>query len=114
MTMQSNKCFGGPAVMKKRILCLSIIVVAVLLIMIGVRTIWTSAKQEPAPAPERICFEVYVVHSNDTLWSISEKNASRLKMNTRDYVNEIKKTNGMSSDRIIAGGKLILPYGIYE
>ena len=100
--------------MKKRILCLSLIVIAVIFALVGARTIFTSAGQEKAPEPSKVCFEIYVVRGNDTLWSISEKNASRMKMSTRDYVNELKKANGMKSDKILTGGKLILPYGIYE
>lgn len=101
--------------MKKRIIFLGILVLTVLLIMLGVRTIRSSAQQNSEERkPLKICYEIYVVSVSDTLWSISEKNASRLRMTTKSYVEEIKRANGMQNDRILTGGKLILPYGIYD
>lgn len=49
------------------------------------------------------------VIQGDTLWSIAEDYKSG-NYTTKALVEEIKRTNGLSGDKIIAGSYLIVPY----
>lgn len=49
------------------------------------------------------------VMKGDTLWSIAESYRTR-NYTTKALVEEIKRANGLSGDRIMAGSYLIVPY----
>lgn len=51
------------------------------------------------------------VAKGDTLWSIAKSNIdSRYYKSTYDYVNEVQKINSLTSDNIVAGSHIIIPY----
>ena len=95
--------------MKKRIWIIVIAALAGILIALGARNIATSAKQNET-AVRNSCYESYTVRENETLWSIAGKYAARNQMTTQEYVNELKRVNGLTSDKIIAGGNLVVVY----
>ncbi|MBO4412128.1 MAG: LysM peptidoglycan-binding domain-containing protein [Lachnospiraceae bacterium] len=94
--------------MKKRILVLSIIVVAVFVLILGVKSIWTSAKQIEGPA--QTCYESYLIRENDSLWSIAREYAPKMNMSITSYIEELKRVNGLTSDQIRSGGKIVVLY----
>lgn len=49
------------------------------------------------------------IMQGDTLWSIAENNKTG-NYTTKELVEEIKHTNGLNGDSIIAGKYLIVPY----
>ena len=101
--------------MKKKLIIVIVATIAVLILAFGARTIFTSAKQENEDTfTEKTCYEVYVIQPGDTLWTIASANASRMHVSTKAYLQELKEANGLRNDHIKAGGKLILPYAIYE
>lgn len=50
------------------------------------------------------------IHEGDTLWDIAEAYYTSECVSIRDYVKEIKRTNGLKSDCIHAGNYLLIPY----
>ncbi|MDE7478693.1 MAG: LysM peptidoglycan-binding domain-containing protein [Lachnospiraceae bacterium] len=51
------------------------------------------------------------ISKGDTLWSIANDNFdSAHYKNTREFVKEIKKMNALTSDDIVAGNHIIVPY----
>ena len=51
------------------------------------------------------------ISKGDTLWSIANDNFdSAHYKNTREFVREIKKMNALTSDDIVAGNHIIIPY----
>ena len=56
-------------------------------------------------------FKSVEVAKGDTLWSIAKDNIDyEYYKNTYDYVNEVKRMNSLTSDRIVAGSYIIVPY----
>lgn len=53
------------------------------------------------------------IEYGDTLTSIAQKYYTEDYKSVSAYIEEIKKTNNMYSDKIIAGDKLIVPYYIH-
>ena len=96
------------AIMKKKILFLSLAVILVFVLILGAHSIWTSAKQEHETG--KTCYENYVIRENESLWSIAKEYAPKLGMSTAAYVKELKRVNGMTQDKILAGGKIIVLY----
>lgn len=51
------------------------------------------------------------VSKGDTLWSIANDNIdSEHYKNTYEYINEVKKMNSLTSDKIVSGSYIIIPY----
>ncbi len=61
----------------------------------------TRAKQQPALKKMAIANANYIIQANDNLWDISQRSGST--------VSEIKKANGLRSNRLYAGQKLYIP-----
>lgn len=90
----------------KKIIVLTIATVFIFILVLGAKSIATSAMQNRDS--KDAFFESYEIREQDTLWSISSDYAKQLGMSTRDYVREIKRINGLTNDKIVSGGKLIL------
>ncbi|HHV12854.1 MAG TPA: LysM peptidoglycan-binding domain-containing protein [Clostridiales bacterium] len=50
------------------------------------------------------------IQKGDTLWAIASEHMSDEYDNVKDYIDEIKLSNGLVSDEIHTGNFLILPY----
>lgn len=50
------------------------------------------------------------IQKGDTLWSIASRHMSDEYSDLNDYIEEIKMSNGLSSDNIQAGNYIIVPY----
>ncbi len=50
------------------------------------------------------------IKKGDTLWSIASEYISDEYDSVKDYIKEIKKSNGMSSDEIHTGNYIVIPY----
>lgn len=46
----------------------------------------------------------------DTLWSIAEEHMDEHYGSTSEYIREVKRMNSLTSDKIICGSYLIVPY----
>lgn len=77
---------------------------------VGFGTILTRAEE---PAHENIYryYENIEIQSGDTLWEIAEDYMDTAYYTSlTEYMNEIMTVNGMVSDRLVSGQKLIIPY----
>lgn len=50
------------------------------------------------------------INKGDTLWSIAGRYITEEYKDMNDYIKEIKKTNGLTSDTIHEGGYIVVPY----
>jgi len=56
-------------------------------------------------------FKSIEVSSGDTLWSIANEHIDNAHYkNTKEYIAEVKKMNSLTSNQIIAGRHIIIPY----
>ena len=82
-----------------------------LLLLIGLiisKTTFASTTKENN-RKDLIVSSVYI-EPGDSLWSIAEKYYSDDYDSVRHYVNVIKRSNGLSDDRIYTGTHLIVPH----
>lgn len=55
-------------------------------------------------------FKSIYISQGDTLWSIAEANMDEHYSNTGEYIDEVKRMNSLTSDYIMCGSYLIVPY----
>lgn len=55
-------------------------------------------------------YTAVTVQCNDTLWSIAHEYRGEEYSSDQEYMREIKEINGMKSDAVYYGQKLVLPY----
>ena len=72
----------------------------------GISKNFVKAEAEAKP----VYVDSRVVMPGDTLWSIAESYNSDYYSTTEAYVEAIKECNGLFSDDIYAGTRLIIPY----
>lgn len=65
----------------------------------------TSAEERGA---RPTAYESVQIQPRDTLWSISQKYCQDYDMTTKEYVQELKILNGLSSDNIVAGNDIVI------
>jgi len=88
--------------------CLTIVIMFV--IGVGFGTILTRAEEKEHVQMHRYYANIEI-ESGDTLWEIAEEYMDdTYYANRTDYMNEIMTVNGMVSDQLISGQKLIIPY----
>ena len=88
--------------------CLTIVIMFI--IGVGFGTILTRA-EEPSHENAVRYYANIEIASGDTLWEIADEYMDTAYYASRtDYMNEIMTVNGMVSDQLISGQKLIVPY----
>lgn len=55
-------------------------------------------------------FKSIYISQGDTLWSIAEENMDEHYSDTREYIDEVKMMNSLTSNQIVCGSYLIVPY----
>lgn len=73
----------------------------------------TASEEESSPKEEQArCkyFTSVTVESGDTLYAIAEQYFTEEYKSIENYIREIKKVNGLATDRIIQGNYLTIPY----
>lgn len=99
------------AVLNKKILFVSITVVAVLLgIVLGNNVINASHSSAYSEIQKEICYTSVAIKEGDTLWSIAQEYMCSEYDDVNDYIKDIKQINNLHSDTIHAGGYLMVPY----
>lgn len=71
----------------------------------GVSTIHTDKKMS------YICV---TINHDDSLWSIAKQYKNRYDGSFNDFIKEIKRCNGLKSNTIYAGNKIVIPVVIYH
>ena len=101
---------------KRRTLSSSIVkiflIAFIVIILLGIiKNVKVSAK--PGKVGQLTCTSV-CIDGNDTLWSIAEEYYTEDYDSMEEYIEVIKKTNRLGSDKIYAGCYLIIPYYVYN
>lgn len=55
-------------------------------------------------------FKSIYISQGDTLWSIAKENMDEHYESTHEYINEVKHMNSLTSNQIVCGSYLIIPY----
>lgn len=77
-------------------------------ILSGMLTMPITASKEPSVG-EKYVTSVYI-EDGDSLWSIAERYFTEKNISMKEYINEIKECNHLSSNEIKKGQYLIVPY----
>lgn len=91
------------------LLVFSIIILSSILVFFASVSIQAS-DMEHQPQMSYKYFKSIYISQGDTLWSIAEENMDEHYTNTTDYINEVKRMNSLTSDHIVCGSYLIVPY----
>ncbi len=93
---------------KKQYLVLSGLCIAVVLV-ISLLQLSTNVNAEKLQSSTKHITSIQI-EKGDTLWSIASQYITDEYDNMNDYIKEIKKTNGLTSDTIHEGKYLVIPY----
>lgn len=88
------------------------ILLTISILFLGIYCIFStkSASAEVTPMQNtELSFKSVYITGNDTLWSIAKENYTKEQGSMEEYINEIKRCNSLSSDRINAGSSIIVP-----
>ncbi|MCM1183771.1 MAG: LysM peptidoglycan-binding domain-containing protein [Roseburia sp.] len=95
---------------RRNILFLTLTMVLIILVSVFVISFSSEASDRDRSVSHKYYTSIRI-EQGDTLWSIAnEYMDSEHYRNASEYVNEIKAMNSLTSDRIIAGNYLIVPY----
>ncbi len=89
-----------------------IIILAVILLVTLFIVPSSRAEAKSLPRGEYKIISVEI-ESGDSLWSIAAEHYSAEFSSMKDYIDEIKRMNRLSSDKITAGNYLLIPYYEY-
>jgi hypothetical protein len=82
-------------------------IVAVSILVIS----FSSQANDMEHQPSYKYFKSVQIEKGDTLWSIAKENIDYTHYrNTSEYVKEVRKMNSLTSDNIIEGNYIIVPY----
>ena len=90
-------------------LVLMVIAAAVCIILFSSKKI-TNADESGNTLNLTKYYKTITIEPGDTLWSIAKQYKSGDYKTTRDYVNELLSMNGLHSDSITSGQKLVVAY----
>lgn len=79
----------------------------ILLIIFSFSTIATAGHANAAQRQTQTTYESIYITGGDTLWKLAKQYGSTT--DTRQFVEQIKELNGLSSDHIQAGTYLLIP-----
>lgn len=101
------RCFWTKPLYSRLLFPLLLTAVVVLLLVVA----FTPARAEATDlhAPVRSVTSI-CIHEGETLWSIASEYYTAGEGSLNDYIETIKQTNHLSSDRIRSGGYLVIPY----
>lgn len=90
-----------------RILC---ILLTIFIVSFGAYHIANACPAEDSTAAAKeLSFKSIPITSKDTLWSIASENYTEEYGSIKNYIEEIKRCNSLTSDTINAGSSLIVP-----
>ena len=91
-----------------------LLLAAVIIITIGsvvFGSIFSSAKNSTeTPAKQYEYYKSVVIEHGDSLWSIAKEYSVDTDMTQKEYVNELKRLNALTSETIHAGQNLVVVY----
>lgn len=63
---------------------------------------------------KKLSYVCVTINKNDSLWSIAKQYKDRYDGSFSDFITEIKRCNGLKSNTIYAGNKIVIPVVIYH
>lgn len=96
-------------VVRRNILLLALSVIVMVMIAVMFFSFSTQASDQAHQTSYKY-FRSIEIKKGDSLWSIASCYADAHYENLADYVSEVKRMNGLSSENIQAGSYLIIPY----
>ena len=91
------------------LLILSTIILSSLLVFFASMSIQASDMEHQQQVSYKYFKSIYITQG-DTLWSIAEANMDEHYSSQKEYINEVKRMNSLTSDHIVCGSYLIIPY----
>ena len=73
-------------------------------------TIFSSANNPATDIPQYKYYKSIIIEQGDSLWSIAEEYCTDSYASTREYINEIKQLNALTSETIHEGQHLVVAY----
>ena len=73
-------------------------------------SIFSSAKDPATDIPLYKYYKSITIEQGDSLWSIAEEYCTDAYEDTRDYIDELKELNGLTSETIHEGQHLVVAY----
>lgn len=67
------------------------------------------AEEPEGPAMNR-CYKSITIEKGDSLWTIAREYSSGTELSVKEYVDELKRMNGLGEDMIHAGNNLTVMY----
>ena len=77
-------------------------------------TIFSTAKDPATDIPQYKYYKSITIEEGDSLWSLASTYYTKEYTSLSDYINEIKRMNGLSSDVLYAGNYLLVPHFVAE
>lgn len=95
---------------RQRILIFCVTVIVMFGVGVGFGTLLAKA-EETAAEPSYKYYANIQIEKGDTLWDLAGQYMDRGHYDSRqDYINEVMRINRMTTDRLTAGKKIIIPY----
>ena len=70
----------------------------------------TRSAEAKSTIHRELCFKSVPITANDTLWSIAQENYTDEYGSLKNYIKEIKRCNSLTSDKIVSGSALLVPF----
>lgn len=80
------------------------------IVLLAYLTLSARVANAGTPDPGSKYYASIAVEPGDTIWSIAQEHMGNGWTDIRDYVSELQQVNGLDSDTIHAGNRLIVPY----
>ena len=97
-------------VAKQKMMLLLAITLLITIGSIAYGTIFSSAKDPATDIPQYKYYKSITIEQGDSLWSIAEEYCTDAYEDTRDYIDELKELNGLTSETIHEGQHLVVAY----
>lgn len=97
-------------VMKRRMILLLAAVFVITIGSIVCGSIFTSAKNPATDVTQYKYYKSITIEKGDSLWSIAEEYCTDMYKDTREYVDELKQLNSLTSETIHEGQYLLVAY----
>ena len=95
---------------KRRMILLLAALFVIILGSVVFGTIFSKAKNPSADVPQYKYYKSITIEQGDSLWSIAEEYCTDAYEDTREYVDELKELNSLTSETIHAGQHLLVAY----
>ncbi len=106
---RSKRTAKGVSSFTKFFITLMVVATAVCIILFSNHSV-TNASESGNNVQLTKYYKTITIEQGDTLWSIAQEYKSGDYKTTQDYVNELISMNGLHSEQITSGQKLVIAY----